>query len=46
VLEAVFEQRGFGFTNDGKSFTGCPVMGYQHRIQGLFGFASLVSLSA
>lgn len=33
VLPTVFEQQGFGFSNDGKSFTGYPVVGYQHRIQ-------------
>ncbi|KAF8673667.1 hypothetical protein HU200_048414 [Digitaria exilis] len=29
----VAEKLGFGLTNDGKSFTGYPVVGYQHRIQ-------------
>ncbi|TVU25809.1 hypothetical protein EJB05_28319, partial [Eragrostis curvula] len=27
------ELQGFGFTNDGESFTGYPIVGYQHRIQ-------------
>ncbi|KAM0906128.1 hypothetical protein ACQ4PT_017064 [Festuca glaucescens] len=27
------EQQAFGFTNDGVSFTGYPVVGYQHRMQ-------------
>ncbi|KAF6993794.1 hypothetical protein CFC21_010634 [Triticum aestivum] len=27
------EQQGYGYTNDGVSFTGYPVVGYQHRIQ-------------
>uniref|UniRef100_A0ACD5ZPY4 Uncharacterized protein n=1 Tax=Avena sativa TaxID=4498 RepID=A0ACD5ZPY4_AVESA len=27
------ERQGYGFTNDGVSFTGYPVVGYQHRIQ-------------
>ncbi|XP_044395724.1 L-gulonolactone oxidase 2-like [Triticum aestivum] len=30
---AAFEQRSYGFTNDGVSFTRYPVVGYQHRIQ-------------
>lgn len=32
-MPTVFEQQGFGFTNDGKTFSGYPVVGYQHRIQ-------------
>jgi L-gulonolactone oxidase len=35
VLPTVFKQQGFSFTNDGESFTGYPVMGYQHCIQSL-----------
>ncbi|KAF8772665.1 hypothetical protein HU200_005630 [Digitaria exilis] len=31
VVEA--ERMAFGFTNDGVSFTGYPVVGFQHRIQ-------------
>uniref|UniRef100_A0ACD5Y1K0 Uncharacterized protein n=1 Tax=Avena sativa TaxID=4498 RepID=A0ACD5Y1K0_AVESA len=27
------EEQAYGFTNDGVSFTGYPVVGYQHRIQ-------------
>jgi FAD-dependent oxidoreductase len=27
------EQQAFGYTNDGVSFTGYPVVGYQHRMQ-------------
>ncbi|KAF7110515.1 hypothetical protein CFC21_110607, partial [Triticum aestivum] len=27
------EKQAYGFTNDGVSFTGYPVVGYQHRIQ-------------
>ncbi|TVT97239.1 hypothetical protein EJB05_57508, partial [Eragrostis curvula] len=33
VLSPVFKEEGFGFTNDGESFTGYPVVGYQHSIQ-------------
>ncbi|TVU03736.1 hypothetical protein EJB05_50714, partial [Eragrostis curvula] len=33
VQSPVFKEEGFGFTNDGESFTGYPVVGYQHRIQ-------------
>ncbi|KAI5022189.1 hypothetical protein ZWY2020_058919 [Hordeum vulgare] len=30
---AAAEQKAYGFTNDGASFTGYPVVGYQHRMQ-------------
>ncbi|XBJ23080.1 hypothetical protein VPH35_001336 [Triticum aestivum] len=30
---AAAERQGYGYTNDGVSFTGYPVVGYQHRIQ-------------
>ncbi|CAN6342173.1 unnamed protein product [Urochloa humidicola] len=30
---AKLERQGYGFTNDGISFTGYPVVGYQHRMQ-------------
>uniref|UniRef100_A0A453JE21 L-gulonolactone oxidase n=3 Tax=Aegilops tauschii subsp. strangulata TaxID=200361 RepID=A0A453JE21_AEGTS len=33
VLPASFPMQAYGFTNDGSSFTGYPVVGYQHRIQ-------------
>ncbi|XP_044386207.1 L-gulonolactone oxidase 5-like isoform X2 [Triticum aestivum] len=33
LLPATFPLQAYGFTNDGSSFTGYPVVGYQHRIQ-------------
>ncbi|KAL6846369.1 hypothetical protein ACP4OV_023817 [Aristida adscensionis] len=30
---AMFELQAYGFTNDGVTFTGYPVVGFQHRIQ-------------
>ncbi|KAF6999606.1 LOW QUALITY PROTEIN: hypothetical protein CFC21_015611 [Triticum aestivum] len=34
LLQAdTMERQAYGFTNDGVSFTGYPVVGYQHRIQ-------------
>ncbi|KAF7062058.1 hypothetical protein CFC21_068701 [Triticum aestivum] len=33
VLPAKFPMQAYGFTNDGSSFMGYPVVGYQHRIQ-------------
>nr|BAJ92688.1 predicted protein [Hordeum vulgare subsp. vulgare] len=33
VLPPAFQSRAYGFTNDGSSFTGYPVVGYQHRMQ-------------
>uniref|UniRef100_A0ACD5YG57 Uncharacterized protein n=1 Tax=Avena sativa TaxID=4498 RepID=A0ACD5YG57_AVESA len=30
---STLEQQAYGFTNDGVSFTGYPVVGYQHRVQ-------------
>ncbi|XBH58646.1 hypothetical protein VPH35_080049 [Triticum aestivum] len=32
VLPASFPMQAYGFTNGGSSFTGYPVVGYQHRI--------------
>ncbi|KAK1597255.1 hypothetical protein QYE76_000060 [Lolium multiflorum] len=33
VLSTLFEMQGYGFTNNGGSFTGYPVVGFQNRIQ-------------